>query len=82
MKKIYYTKPSISDLELKYVNDAARNGWGEKCYEYIEKFEDLFKKHINSKYAIATSSCTGALHMVLFAMGITYGDEVIVADIN
>jgi len=82
MKKIYYTKPSITDLELKYVNDAARNGWGEKCYEYIYEFEDLFKKHINSKYAIATSSCTGALHMGLSAMGITYGDEVIMADIN
>ena len=47
MKKIYYTKPSISDLELKYVNDAARNGWGEKCYEYIYEFEDLLLVNFN-----------------------------------
>ena len=82
MKKIYYTKPSITNLELEYVNDAARTGWGKKCYDYIEKFENLFKKHLNTKYAIATSSCTGALHMGLSALGITHGDEVIMADIN
>ncbi len=82
MKKIYYTRPSISNLELKYVNHAARTGWGKKCYGYIEKFENLFKKHLNTKYAIATSSCTGALHMGLSALGITHGDEVIMADIN
>lgn len=26
--RIAYTKPSISDLEVKYATDAARNGWG------------------------------------------------------
>lgn len=82
MKKIHYTKPSITDLEVRYVTDAAKNGWGEKCYDYIYKFEDLFKKHLDVKHAMATSSCTGAMHMGLSALGITYGDEVILADIN
>lgn len=82
MKKIHYTKPSITDLEVSYATDAAKNGWGEKCYDYIYKFEDLFKKHLNVSYGIATSSCTGAMHMGLSALGITYGDEVILADIN
>jgi len=80
--KIYYTKPSITDLEIKYATDAATNGWGEKCYDYIYKFENLFKKHLEIKYAIATSSCTGALHLGLAALGIKPGDEVILADIN
>jgi perosamine synthetase len=31
---------------------------------------------------MATSSCTGAMHIGLSALGITYGDEVILADIN
>ena len=82
MKKIHYTKPSISDLEIKNVLDAVKNGWGEKCYEYIYKFEDLFKKHLKVRHAIATSSCTGAIHMGLSALGVTYDDEVIIADIN
>lgn len=82
MKKIYYTKPSITDLEVQYATDAAKNGWGEQCYDYIYKFENLFKEHLGVNHAIATSSCTGALHMGLSALGIKYGDEVILADIN
>jgi len=61
--RIYYTKPSITDLEVGYATDAAREGWGDRCYEYIDRFEELFKQHLGVKYAIATSSCTGALHM-------------------
>lgn len=82
MNKIYYTKPSITALEIGYANDAAANGWGEHCYEYITRFEDSFKTHLGVEYAIATSSCTGALHMGLAALGIGQGDEVIMADTN
>lgn len=81
-KRIHYTKPSITDLEISYATDAATNGWGEKCYEYIDRFEELFRQHLGVKYAIATSSCTGALHMGMAALGIGPGDEVILADIN
>ncbi|NJN61440.1 MAG: DegT/DnrJ/EryC1/StrS aminotransferase family protein [Coleofasciculaceae cyanobacterium RL_1_1] len=80
--KIYYTKPSITELEVKYATDAARNGWGDRCYEYINLFEEAFKAHLGVKYAIATSSCTGALHMGMAALGIGEGDEVIMADTN
>jgi perosamine synthetase len=80
--KIHYTKPSITELEVGYATDAARNGWGEKCYEYINKFEEKFKEFTGAKYAIATSSCTGALHMGLAALGVGAGDEVILADTN
>lgn len=82
VEKILYTKPSITELEIKYASDAAINGWGSRCYEYIEKFEESFSNHIGSKYAIATSSCTGAFHMGLHALGINEGDEVILADTN
>lgn len=80
--KIHYTKPSITELEVAYATDAAKNGWGDKCYEYINKFEEKFREFTGAKYAIATSSCTGALHMGLAALGIGPGDEVILADTN
>ena len=50
--RIYYTKPSITDLEVNYATDAAKNGWGDQCYAYIERFENLFREHLGVKYAI------------------------------
>ena len=80
--RIQYTKPSVTELEVEYATDAARNGWGERCYEYIERFEAAFRAHLPVPHAIATSSCTGALHMGMAALGIGPGDEVILADSN
>ena len=80
--RIYYTKPSITELEIGYATDAAANGWGEHCYDYIHRFEQQFRKHLDVRYAIATSSGTGALHMGMAGLGIGPGDEVILGDIN
>ena len=79
---IPYTRPSITELEVGYATDAARNGWGERCYDYLHRFEARFREHVGVKHAIATSSCTGALHMGFAALGIGPGDEVILADTN
>ena len=40
---IPYTKPSITELEIQFVNDAVANGWGEHCYDYIFRFEKILK---------------------------------------
>ena len=81
-QKISTAGPSITSLENLYVTDALINGWGDKNSEYLNNFENSFAKYIGSKYAIATSSCTGALHLSLLSLGITQGDEVIVPEIT
>jgi perosamine synthetase len=80
--RILYTKPSVTHLEVRYAADAAANGWGTNCYDYINRFEAAFRDHLGVSHAIATSSCTGALHMGMAALGIGAGDEVIMADSN
>lgn len=82
MDRIFYTKPSIGELEIAYATDAAATGWGSRCYDYIHRFEDAFSQHLEVKHAIATSSCTGALHMGMAALGIGRDDEVIMGDTN
>lgn len=81
-EKIFITKPSITDLEISYVNDAITNGWGAKCYDYIYRFEKSFAEYLETQYAMATSSCTGAIHLALMALGVKAGDEVILPDIT
>ena len=44
LSQIYYSKPSITEKEISYATNAAANGWGSKCYEYINKFENMFKE--------------------------------------
>ncbi len=80
-QKIPMAKPSITKKEISYVDDAIRNGWGEKCYDYIKKFESKFKEYIGSKFSLATSSCTGAINLALATIGLKPRDEVIIADI-
>lgn len=80
--RIPYTRPSVTTRESGYVADAAVNGWGEHCYDYLHRFEAAFRKHLGSRFAVATSSCTGAMHLGLAALGVGPGDEVILADSN
>jgi perosamine synthetase len=82
MNRIYYTKPSIGVLEQQYAADAVATGWGERCYDYISRFEAQFCRYLGSQFAVATSSCTGAMHLGLAALGIGPGDEVVIGDIN
>ena len=74
--------PSITEKEIEYVTDAVTNGWNQHWNDYLTKFEHSFAEYIGTKHALATSSCTGALHLILAGLGIQEGDEVIVPEIS
>lgn len=45
--------------------------------ETVTRFERRFADHLQCKHVLGVTSCTGALHMALLALGIGPGDEVI-----
>lgn len=81
-QKILVAGPSITKKEVDYVAEAVKNSWYRNAYKCVNEFERKFADYIGVKYAIATSSCTGAIHIALLALGITKGDEVILPDIT
>jgi perosamine synthetase len=74
--------PSISAREASYALDAARYGWNDQWNKYLSRFERSFAEFIGVKHSLAFSSCTGALHVALLALGIGTGDEVIVPELT
>jgi perosamine synthetase len=82
MSKIPIAGPSITEKEIEYVTDAAQNAWYDGAYMYVDQFEEAFKKHTNSKYAVSLPSATSGLHLSLLALGVGEGDEVIVPEIT
>ena len=45
--------------------------------ETVKRFEQRFVEYTGRRYALGVTSCTGALHMSLLALGIGAGCEVI-----
>ena len=58
-------------FEKVYANTAFSGG------PFVKEFEDNFAKFIGTKHAIGVSSGTTALHLSMLALGIGFGDEVI-----
>jgi len=77
MSFIPYGRQSIDEQDIESVCNILRSEF-LTTGPTIPKFEQDFAKYTNSRYAIAVSSGTAALHAAMFALGVGYGDEVIV----
>lgn len=78
---ITYGKQSISDEDIAAVIEVLKSDFltqGPK----VEEFEKAIAEYCNTKYAIAFSNGTTALHAAYACLGIEEGDEVIVPDIT
>lgn len=82
MKFIPISQPSIGEKEIEYVTDAVKSGWVSSLGKYIDMFEEKFAVYCGTKYAVATSNGTTALHLALVSLGITAEDEVIIPDLT
>lgn len=72
--------PWITDKEVEYAADAARNAWYDRAGEYPARFERAMADYLDVRHAVAVPHCTAAIHLSLAALGVGPGDEVIVPD--
>ena len=79
---ILLSGPNLSGNELKYVTDCIETGWVSSVGSYVTNFEKMISNHVGSKYAVATSSGTTALHLSLIVSEITEDDYVIVPNVT
>lgn len=82
MNFIPISQPSITQKEINYVTDAVSSGWVSSLGKYIDMFEEKFANYCGTKYAVATSNGTTALHLALVALGVTSENEVIIPDLT
>lgn len=76
-RQIQISLPMTGEEEWQATREPLMSGWltqGPK----VAAFERAFAEQHQVKHALATTSCTTGLHLILAAMGIGPGDEVIV----
>lgn len=71
------TKPFFGDEERRAIVAPLDTGWVVQG-PYVERFETAFSAFTGAPHAVATTSCTTALHLAVVALGLKPGDEVIV----
>jgi len=76
-ERIPMSAPDITEEDVQAVTEVVRSGrlaLGPKT----EEFESLIAQYVGTKYAVAVSSGTAALHLIVKALGLGPGDEVLV----
>lgn len=71
-----FSKPDISEDEIAAVNTVLRSGWITTGAQ-AAAFEDEFRDYCNAQNAVALASATAGMHVVLEAMNIGAGEEII-----
>lgn len=71
------TTPYFDEKELENLKACLDSGWVTQG-PFVEKLEQQVANFHRAKHAMATTSCTAALHLAMLALEIKPGDEVIV----
>jgi dTDP-4-amino-4,6-dideoxygalactose transaminase len=74
---IRLTIPSIEEDDLQAVREALMSGYLVQGRR-VAAFEETVAAYVSTRYAVAVSNCTAALHLALLALGVGPGDLVIV----
>jgi dTDP-4-amino-4,6-dideoxygalactose transaminase len=71
-----FTRPSITEAEIREVSEVLRSGWLTSGPR-VAAFEKEFSAYVGAPFGIAVTSATAGFHILLYALGIGPGDDVI-----
>jgi len=71
-----FTRPNVTPEDIEAVNEVLKSGWITNGPVNSE-FESAVAEYTGGAYAVALSSATAAMHLVLKVLNIGPGDEVI-----
>ncbi len=74
---IRLTIPSIEEDDLQAVREVVASGYLVQGQQ-VAAFEQAVADYVGTKYAVAVSNCTAALHLALLALDVRSGDLVLV----
>ncbi len=74
-------KPWFDESEVEAAAEAIRSGWVAQGPRVAE-FEAAFATMVKAPAAVAVSSCTTGLHLILHALDLEPGDEVVVPSLS
>ena len=77
--RIYLCPPHMSGYEQQYVQEAFASNWLAPLGPNVDAFEAEFCAAVGSRYGLATTSGTAALHLALRLLNVGAGDEVLVS---
>jgi dTDP-4-amino-4,6-dideoxygalactose transaminase len=77
MSRLNVMVPYLGEEEVAAVSEVLRSGWVAQGPK-VAAFECAFADAMQAEHAVAVSSCTTGLHLVLLVAGVRPGDEVVV----
>lgn len=81
-KKVWLSSPTMHGEELTFMKKAFDTNWMSTVGENIDEIECQMAEIIGSKYAVALSSGTAALHIAIKLAGVKRGDRVFCSDLT
>jgi perosamine synthetase len=81
-KMVLLSGPNMAGNEWKYVKDCLDTGWVSSVGAFVDQFEKMTAEFAGTKYAVATSSGTTALHIALILSDVRPNDYVIAPNVT
>lgn len=80
--KIWLSSPTMHGPEIEYVKEAYETNWMSTVGKNITEAEQLACEKTGSRYAVALSAGTAALHMAVKLAGVKPGEKVFCSDMT